>query len=105
MNYVLQYVNGHAAIPVFILFNKSLSEGSLPDIFKKANVTPIHKSGDKSLPKNYRPISVTPILCRLLETIVREVIVQHIKTNDIIINQQYGFREKRGCVQTWGQLL
>ena len=55
-------------------------------------------SGDKSLPKNYRPISVTPILCRLLETIVREVIVQHIKTNDIIINQQYGFREKRGCV-------
>ena len=85
-------------IPVFILFNKSLSEGSLPDIFKKANVTPIHKSGDKSLPKNYRPISVTPILCRLLETIVREVIVQHIKTNDIIINQQYGFREiKRLC--------
>ena len=74
------------------------SEGSLPDIFKKANVTPIHKSGDKSLPKNYRPISVNPILCRLLETIVREVIVQHIKTNDIIINQQYGFREKRGCV-------
>ena len=84
--------------PVFILFNKSLSEGSLPDIFKKANVTPIHKSGDKSLPKNYRPISVTPILCRLLETIVREVIVQHIKTNDIIINQEYGFREKRGCI-------
>ena len=85
-------------VPVFILFNKSLSEGSLPDIFKKANVTPIHKSGEKSLPKNYRPISVTPILCRLLETIVREVIIQHIKTNDIIINQQYGFREKRGCI-------
>ena len=55
-------------IPVFILFNKSVSEGSLPGIFKKANVTPVHKSGDKSLPKNYRPISVTPILCRLLET-------------------------------------
>ncbi|MEW8545341.1 MAG: reverse transcriptase family protein, partial [Candidatus Thiodiazotropha sp.] len=85
-------------LPVFILFNKSLSEGSVPDIFKKANVTPIHKSGDKALPKNYRPISVTPILCRLLETIVREVITQHIKTNNIIINQQYGFREKRGCV-------
>ena len=85
-------------VPVFILFNKSLSEGSLPDIFKKANVTPIHKSGEKSLPKNYRPISVTQILCRLLETIVREVIIQHIKTNDIIINQQYGFREKRGCI-------
>ena len=33
-------------IPVFILFNKSLSEGSLPDIFKKANVAHIHKSGD-----------------------------------------------------------
>ena len=86
------------ALPVLILFNKSLSEGSLPDIFKRANVTPIHKSGDKSLPKNYRPISVTPILCRLLETIVREFITQHIKTNNIIITQQYGFREKRGCV-------
>ena len=72
------------ALPVSILFNKSLSEGSLPDIFKRANVTPIHKGGDKSLPKNYRPISVTPILCRLLETIVREVITQHIKTYNII---------------------
>ena len=86
------------AIPVFILLNKSLSEGCLPDIFKKANITPIHKSGDKSLPKNYRPISVTTMLCRLLETIVREVIVQYIKTNGIIINQQYGFLDKRGCV-------
>ena len=84
--------------PVTILFNQSLFEGSLPDIFKRANVTPIHKSGEKSLPKNYRPISVTPILCRLLETIVREVLIQHIKTNNIIINEQYGFREKRGCI-------
>ena len=66
--------------PVFILFNKSLSEGSLPDIFKKSNVTPIHKRGDKSLPKNYRSISITPILCRLLETIVRKVVFQYIKT-------------------------
>lgn len=46
--------------PVFILFNKSLSEGSLPDIFKTANVTPIHKSGDKASPKNYRPIKCYP---------------------------------------------
>ena len=86
------------ALPVTILFNKSLSEGRLPSMWKTANVTCIFKSGDRQLACNYRPISVTAILCRLLEKIVRNPIMDHCKDNKVFSNSQYGFREGRSCV-------
>ena len=63
--------------PITILFNKSLSEGILPSDWKLANVTCIYKSGDKTQSSNYRPISITSILCRLLESIIKDVIMDH----------------------------
>ena len=48
--------------PLAALFSKSLSEGSVPNILKRAAVVPIFKGGDKSDPSNYRPVSLTPIL-------------------------------------------
>ena len=85
-------------MPVTILFNKSLSEGRLPSMWKTANVTCIFKSGDRQSACNYRPISVTAILCRLLEKIVRNSIMDHCKDNKVFSNSQYGFREGRSCV-------
>ena len=51
-----------------MLFNKSLCESRLPQIWKDANITPIHKKGPKSKAENYRPISLTSIPCKLLTT-------------------------------------
>ena len=51
------------AKPVSIVFRRSLDEGKLPEIWKIANVTPIHKKGPKHQVGNYRPISLTSILC------------------------------------------
>ena len=55
--------------PLRILFNKSLKFGSVPDIWKLANVTSIQKKSDSLLPNNYRPISLTSVVCKLMETI------------------------------------
>ena len=81
------------ALPVTILFNKSLNEGSIPQEWKLANVTCIHKSGDKTSASNYRPISITSILCRMLERIIKTVLMDH-----IFSDSQYGFRQRRGCI-------
>ena len=67
-------------------------------MWKAANVTCIFKSGDRHSACNYRPISVTVILCRLLEKIIREVIMDHCRINNVFSNSQFGFREGRSCV-------
>ena len=84
--------------PLTILFNKTLLAGKVPHEWKLANVTPIFKKGDKSLPANYRPISLTSVVCKLMETIIRDKIVKYLEENKIIKDSQHGFRNKRSCL-------
>jgi hypothetical protein len=65
------------ALPVSIIFRKSLSEGRIPDDWRTANVTPIFKKGSKLSPNNYRPVSLTSVLCKVMEALVRERIMAH----------------------------
>ena len=61
--------------PVLLLiFSHSLSHGVIPDSWKRAAVIPIYKSGDKTVPSNYRPISLTSVICKVLERIIRKQI-------------------------------
>ena len=61
-----------------VIFGRSLQTGKLPADWCKANVTSIFKKGDKSLAANYRPISLTCILCKVLEHILASNIVRHL---------------------------
>ena len=65
--------------PLQLIFSQSLLEGKLPQQWKDANVTPLHKKGPKSEVGNYRPVSLTSIPCKLLETIIRSRIVQYLE--------------------------
>ena len=58
---------------------------------------PVFKKGDKSLAANYRPISLTCILCKVLEHILASNIVKHLDGQGILYDLQHGFREKRSC--------
>ena len=87
--------------PVIVsLFRQSLDSGILPNEFKKANVTPIHKkgSGPKSIVKNYRPISLTSILSKCLEHILASQFMNHLERNNILTSKQHGFRKRRSTV-------
>ena len=55
---------------VAYLVNKSITDGIVPDLWKIARFTPVYKADDKLLVKNYRPISVLPVLSKLLEKVV-----------------------------------
>ena len=77
-------------------FNCCYNNSQLPAIWKTANVTALHKKGDKSSAQNYRPISLTCILSKMFERIVRDHILDHILP--YITNQQHGFLSGRSCV-------
>lgn len=78
--------------PLTHIFNLSLSSGTFPNSWKTAIVTPIYKGGDKSVPSNYRPISLLPIFSKLLEKIVNKRTLAYLEKNDLIPTRQFGFR-------------
>ena len=63
----------------------------------RAYVTPVFKKGDKSQAVNYRPISLTCILSKVLEHIMASQIVKHMNEHSLLYDLQHGFREKRSC--------
>ena len=86
--------------------------GQLPEDWRKALVTAIYKKGSKSSPENYRPVSLTCIACKIMEHIVLSHISKHLSANNVIIDHQHGFREKRSCetqlleaVHDWSECL
>ena len=96
-NRVLKELVDDISQPLASLFTKSMSKGEVPDSWNEANVTPIFKKGDKKKPGNYRPVSLTSTLSKLMETIIRDEIVNYLNTNSLFVNNQYGFRKGRSC--------
>jgi len=82
---------------VSLLFQASLDQGKVPASWKMALVVPVFKKGNRSSAANYRPISLTSILCKLCEHIVHTTINSHLDRNDILSDAQHGFRKKRSC--------
>jgi hypothetical protein len=64
--------------PLTVFFRKTLNERTLPSDRKEAQVTPSLKKGDKSSPGNYRPASLTSVVCKLMECVVRDRIIDHL---------------------------
>ena len=94
---LLQKLSLESAPILQFIFSKSLEEGSLPSEWLKANVLPIFKKGDTTNPANYRPISLTCIVCKIFEHIVASNVVKHLDENQILYDLQHGFRSKRSC--------
>ena len=78
-----------------MLFNKSLNDGEITQDWKKANVTAVFKKGAKHCPLNYRPISLTSIVCKLLESIIKDQVMEHLLIDNLIITNQHGFVRQR----------
>ena len=95
----LKLASGKIAATVAALFNESLSSGTLPEQFKMANLHPLLKPGktDTSLPANYRGISLTCIISKLLEKIVCNQVSAFMTKNGVFSEYQYGFRKARSC--------
>ena len=73
------------------LFNLSIKTGKVPRDWKFARVVPIPKSGDRENPANYRPISILPVISKILERHFLSVMTTHLNTNSPLSSQQWGF--------------
>ena len=77
--------------PLYYLLNYSMQTSEIPSLWKIAIVVPIYKKGKRNDPSNYRPISLTSVLCRLLEKIIHKHILKHMMNNNLISTAQHGF--------------
>ena len=80
------------ALPVAHILNQSLRTGTVPSQWKCARVTPIYKGGDKTCMENYRPISVIPILAKIMEKVVYKQLFQFLVEIKLLSDCQSGFR-------------
>ena len=85
-------------VPLTRLFLQSLSDGVVPEDWKKANVSPIFKKANKSLAESYRPVSLTSQFRRILESIMRDSFVNHFENHHLIRESQHRFRKGRSCL-------
>ena len=83
------------AHPLSILFKLSYNSGSIPKEWKLANVVPIHKKCSKENIENYRPISLTSLIMKTFERIVKDTLLSH--TNHLLDDRQHGFLSKKSC--------
>ena len=95
---VLKELSEVLAEPLAILYHMSLKAGKLPSDWKSAHITPIYKKGGKANAGNYRPISLTVIICRKLEGLVAKCIVEHLLKHNFISPHQHGFLLGRNTV-------
>ena len=79
--------------PLSIILNKYITNGNFPEMLKIAQVTPVFKSGDPTDPNNYRPISVLSVLSKVFEKHIYDELLSYLKSFDILVDEQCGFRE------------
>ena len=90
--HVLKACSTALAHPLSVLFTLSFAQGHLPSAWKSANITALHKKGAKTGPCNYRPISLLPIISKVMESIIASDIKSFHFSNGLISDHQFGFR-------------
>ena len=94
---ILKELSTEIAEPLKLIFDKTLLCVFLPSKWKEAQVRPIFKKGSKTSPGNYRPVSLTSVVCKLFESFIRDALFNHFINNNLLCEEQYGFCQGRSC--------
>ena len=87
------------------MFRRSLDYSEIPQDWKCGHVTPIFKKGNKGDLNNYRPVSLTSVVCKVLEKIIKNALSSFIDKNNIIGPSQHGFMKGRSCLSNLLEFL
>ena len=94
--FFLKELADEICIPLSNLLSKSLEDGT-HKTWLNAFITAIHKKGSEKSVENYRPISITSVISKIMESIIRDSIVHHMTQNDLFSDAQHGFVPGRNC--------
>ena len=95
---VLKHLAEFIAEPLCTIFNMSLQDSKLPTDWKQARISPRFKGGNRNMPSNYRPISLTCIVCKVIERLICSKLQEHLVSTQILTPFQHGFIKGRSCV-------
>jgi len=111
-SFLLKNVATSIAFPLSLIFSESFCEGQVPYVWKQAIVTPSFKKGSPCDPGNYRPISLTCVCCKVMETVIKDQLLAFLLRNSKITKQQHGFLSKHStcsqlieCLHDWTMAL
>ncbi len=93
-NKLLKFIKLEIYKALTLVVNQMLHTGIFPDALKIAKIMPIYKKGDINELSNYRPISLLPTLSKIFERIIYDQLYTHFTENNLLSEQQYGFRSK-----------
>ncbi|CAM5094356.1 unnamed protein product [Natator depressus] len=94
---ILKELTEEISEPLAIIFEKSWKTGEIPEDWKRVNIAPIYKKGNKDNPGNYRPVSLTSVPRKIMEQIIKQSICKHLEDNKVISNSQHGFVKNKSC--------
>lgn len=96
------------ASPLAFIFNQSMNHCYLPPVWLRAFITPIFKKGDNTEPSNYRPIALTCTMCKIMETVIKDQLLDFLVNKNLISKHQHGFMRNRStttnlleCTHDW----
>ena len=94
---VLRELTSVVASPLALMFSKFLELSFVPKDWRHATIIPIFKKGQRQLVGNYRPVSLTSVVCKVAEAVIKDKIMFHLASNNILSPHQHGFRPARSC--------
>ena len=83
---------------IYMIWKKYFSAEEVPNFYKFSHVFPFNKKDSRAVQINYRPISLTSHIVKILERVIREKLVDYLEINGLICNKQHDFRSGRNCL-------
>lgn len=104
-NSLLKIIIPYIVSPLTICINRILQEGIFPDILKISKVCPLFKKGDKGKPESYRPVSLVPVVSKLVEILICGQVNKFLEKNKIVSRVQFGFRKGKATIDAVESLV
>ena len=95
---MIQICGDSIIAPLSKIFQSAINSGHFPNTWKKGNIIPVHKKGNKNLIKNYRSISLLPIFGKIFEKVIYNNLFTYLQENKFLSENQSGFCRNDSCI-------